>query len=315
MNVHERQKRNQFVERARNIWGVRPARAEELLSIEHRSSLRINRLTELRVSEILLRIEESGIKISPIPWCPDAYHLESDKSEVAASDLFQKGYVYLQNASSLAPPLALDPQVGDSVLDVCAAPGGKSAHIAALVGNRCELWLNDSSKPRLAKLAEVVEIFRVKIAGVTQYPGQYLTKHFDRQFDRILLDAQCSGEGMINLADPRALRFWSMSRIHKFSRLQEKMLTESFKLLRPGGTLVYSTCTLAPEEDEGPVDRLLRIFPEASLEPISLEIPNACPGLNIWEDKKFSPACAQAMRILPSTWMESFFLCKIRKSA
>lgn len=310
----ENAKRDSFLERVEAIYGVSPGEAEELASLEHRSSLRINRLSGRPPEQILEEIRASGIEIEPIPWCPDAYHLLSAKRDVSESPLFQQGHVYIQNASSLIPPLALDPRPGDAILDVCAAPGGKAAHIASLVGNQCELWVNDAIKPRAEKMRQVLDTFHVRYAHLTDYPGQYLTKYIDRKFDRILLDAQCSGEGMVNLEHPRALRFWSSQRITKFGHLQRKMLVSAFKLLEPGGTLVYSTCTFAPEENEGTVDHLLRHYPEATVEPIGLDLPNAIGGLRSWHQQAFDPRLEQAVRVVPTEFMEAFFVCRIAKA-
>ncbi|QDU97299.1 RsmB/NOP family class I SAM-dependent RNA methyltransferase [Lignipirellula cremea] len=309
----EDRKRREFLARVGKILDIDRHRAEEAFHIELQSSLRINRLTEISVPEIFARLEQAEVELEPIPWRDDAWHLLSDKKAVSQSAFFEQGYTYLQNASSLAPVAILDPQPGESILDVCAAPGGKSSDIASRTGNQCRLWLNDSIQPRIDKLREVVAQFHVKAEQITDYPGQYLTKHLDETFDRILLDAQCSGEGMIDLNHPRALRFWSLARIRKFARLQEKMLSEAFKLLRPGGVLVYSTCTLAPEENEAPVDRLLRICPTATLEPIGIDLPGGRPGVTGWENRRFDKRLEHAVRITPSIFYETFFVCRIRK--
>jgi len=310
----EDRKRREFLQRVQRILDVKQGEAESLFSIDLQSSVRINQLAPLSAADIVQQMHDANVDLEPIPWRSDAYHLLSEKTAVSQSPLFQSGLAYLQNASSLIPPCAMDPQPGDAILDVCAAPGGKSSDIASLTGNDCRLWLNDGIAARLEKLREVVAQFFVRPDQITDFPGQYLTKHIDTQFDRILLDAQCSGEGMLNLRFPKALRFWSLARIRKFSRLQEKMLTEAFKLLRPGGVLVYSTCTLAPEENEAPIDRLLRIAPAASLEPMEFTPTGARPGLTRWQDRKYDRQLEHAMRIAPSTFHEAFFVCKIRKS-
>jgi NOL1/NOP2/sun family putative RNA methylase len=313
-NSFENAKRDQFLKRVEQIYGVSPGEAEELVSLEHTSCLRINRLSDKSPEQILEEIRAAGIEIEPIPWCGDAYYLRSAKRDVSESALFQEGHVYLQNASSLIPPLALDPHPGDAILDVCAAPGGKAAHIASLTGNQGTLWVNDAIKPRAEKMRGILDTFHVKVDHLTGYPGQYLTKFIDRQFDRILLDAQCSGEGMLNLEHPRALRFWSPQRITKFSHLQKKMLVAAFKLLKPGGELVYSTCTFAPEENEETVNHLLKHYPDATVEPIPLDIPNAVPGLTSWDQKSYDPRLKQALRVVPTEAMEAFFVCRIGKA-
>lgn len=310
----ERARRDLFVERVAETLGISRPDAEVVLRRPLGSAVRINRLAARPAEAILEDLEARGAVLSPIPWCSDAWHLLSDKRAVSESDLFRQGEVYLQNPSSLVPALALAPEPGDAVLDVCAAPGGKAAHIAALTGNRCRLWVNDAIKPRQEKLREVLGILGVAYEELTGHPGQYLDKYVERSFDRILLDAQCSGEGMENLDDPQALRFWSLARITKMSFLQKKMLAAAWKRLAPGGTLVYSTCTYAPEENEEPVDHLLRHHTDATVEPIALDLPQARPGLASFQGKRYDPRLSKALRIVPDGRMEAFFVCKLKKA-
>jgi 16S rRNA (cytosine1407-C5)-methyltransferase len=307
-------KRRLFLSRVATVYGISESKAEELFSVERRSSVRINRLTERPPAEIAEDVRRRGFELEPIPWCPDAYLFLGAKHELGATDLFQSGYVYIQNASSLVPVLALDPRPGQAIFDVSAAPGGKAAHIASIVGGEAELWLNDAIKSRLVRLHEVVKTHRVEPHRITSFPAQYVDKFVDRRFDRILLDAQCTGEGRVNLRRPNALQFWSTKRINEYSRLQQRMLMASFKLLEPGGVVVYSTCTIAPEENEAPVSHLLEHRPEARLEPIGVEVPEARPALRRWGERQFHREIANAVRVYPTEFMEPFFVARIRKS-
>ena len=173
--------------------------------------------------------------------------------------LADEGKVYLQNASSLYPPLALDPQPGERVLDVAAAPGGKAFNIAAKIANTGELWLNDAVKPRLDNMAALAETYHVRHHSLTDHKAQYLDKFLPHDyFDRILVDAQCTGEGRFDLRKRNALQHWSEDRVRSYTHAQTKMLSAAYRLLKPGGTIVYSTCTIAPEENELPVHKVLR---------------------------------------------------------
>lgn len=276
------------------------------------SSVRINPLRERPVEAIRADLE-ALTAVEPIPWCPNAFHIVGDKRAVTESAAHAAGELYVMNASSLIPALVLDPQPGETVLDVCAAPGGKSAHIAALVGNQARLHLNDSIKSRLKKLQEVIDLLNINVESVTDIQGQYLDKFIDASFDRILLDAQCSGEGMVDLSRSDALRYWELERVEKMSRLQQRMLVAAFKRLKPGGVLVYSTCTIAPEENEAPVDHLLRHNANAVAEPIQLAVQGAMPGLAKWEGRSYHPGIRGALRLMPSRFMEAFFVCRITK--
>lgn len=307
-------KRGLFIGRAAQILDVSERAIVELFTTTRTASVRVNRLSPRPAASIVQELHRRDVAIEPLAWCPDAYALHSPKHELGQSDLFADGHVYIQSASSLLPALALDPQPGEAILDVCAAPGGKASHIAAIVAGDCELWLNDPIKPRRERMEEVVATLGVKPANVTGLAGQYLDKSIERRFDRILLDAQCSGEGRVDLRRGDALSLWSTARVERYSRLQQRMLVSAFKLLEPGGTLVYSTCTLAPEENEAPVSHLLNHHPSASLAPIAPAIERARPALRSWDGKTFHPALKHARRIVPDAQMEAFFVAKIVKS-
>ena len=306
-------KRRRIISRVAAAFDLSAGRAEELLTGARRQSLRINPLAGVDVDVVKRQLTDLGDVLRPIPWCNDAYYIIGDKTAVSASEPCRRGLAFIQNASSFLPVLALDPQPGDAILDMCAAPGGKSSHIAALTGNRARLWLNDGIVARLRKLREVVELLQVQTEAMTAVPAQYLDKEIDRQFDRILLDAQCSGEGMIDLANRQSYRFWTLERIEKYSLLQRKMLMTAYKLLRPGGVLVYSTCTYAPEENEVPINHLIRHRPEMRIEPILPQIPQMRPGRTTWEGVRLDRALALSRRVVPDTHLEGFFVCRLRK--
>lgn len=316
--VGNEQKRRLFLSRIAKIFSLSNQRAEKIVSIKLKSSIRINRLSPIDGNEILCSLRALGCELEPIPWCDDAYFLKSDKSPLARSKLFTEGHVYIQNASSLIPGVVMGPKTGEKLLDVCAAPGGKSAHMAAIaVGNGsniddcAELWANDSL--RVKKLEDVLDTFYVPNVHLSAHQGQFIDRSFDMLFDRILLDAQCSGEGMYNLTRSDALKHWSLERVQKMAYLQQKMITAAWKLLKPGGVLVYSTCTFGPEENEAPISRHLKHNNDASIEEIDLEIPERMPGLKSWDGVPFHPDLKNAIRIMPSDHMEGFFVCKLRK--
>ena len=214
------------------------------------------------------------------------------------------------------PPLALDPQPGEDILDLCASPGGKASHIAALTGNKASLWLNDGLPARIGKLRDVAGLMRIAYTELTSVQAQYADRFIPRQFDRILLDAQCTGEGRVDLHKPNALRYWSLERVTEYGYLQQRMLAAAFKLLKPGGVLVYTTCTISPEENERPVDVLLNRFDDCSVLPIDVAIDAevSMPGLRSWEGTRFDPSLQQALRIRPQEFFEPFFVCKLQKA-
>lgn len=252
---------------------------------------------------------------NPIAWAPDCYWFHGDKKELTHSDAFAHGDMYLQNAASFIPPLVLDPQPGEKILDVCAAPGGKASHIAALAQNQAELWVNDNSRPRQAKMHANFARLGVTPHESTLYNISRLAKELPHEyFDKIMLDAPCSGEGMLNINSRKDFTYWSVAQIKRLSSLQKQAIATAWELLKPGGRLVYSTCTMAPEENEAVVDYLLRRQEDATLESITIQPDNIISTLTTWNDKPFTHNLSRCLRLAPSEKVEAFFVASLRKS-
>ncbi len=175
----------------------------------------------------------------------------------------------------MAPVTLLDPQPGEIVLDLCAAPGGKTTQIAALMEGRGLLVCNEINPKRARILARNIERMAVPNALVLNHHPKDLERHFAGCFDRVLVDAPCSGEGMFR-KEEAAITDWSPETVAMCAERQGQILATAAKLLRPGGRLVYSTCTFAPAEDEGAVCDFLRAHPEFSIE--TVEAPTLSPG-------------------------------------
>ena len=251
---------------------------------------------------------------NPIEWAPHCYWFAGDKAELTHGEDFEKGRIYLQNAASFIPPIVLEPKPGERILDMCAAPGGKASHIAAMTNNQAELWANDNSRPRLTRMIAAFATFGVKPHNTTLFAIDRLGRELPHDyFDKILLDAPCSGEGMIDLRDPKALDHWSVAHIKRLQRIQKKAISTAWELLRPGGVLVYSTCTMSPEENESVVDYLLRRQENAQLLPISLDLPNLMPPLKNWNGKTYAHDLSACLRLSPHPDIEAFFVARIRK--
>lgn len=308
-------KLGQFKRRAAEVIGVRPDDVPGLFQGALSTSIRVNRLCGDDVADETLRYLSDNLpELTPVPWCEDAYLWSGGEGYELALPLAHEGRIYLQNASSLLPVVALGPRPGQRILDVAAAPGGKAFHIAARVRNDCELWLNDAIKPRAEKLRQLAGLYRVEYDELTMHSAQYLDKFLPAEhFDRILLDVQCSGEGRFDLRRPNALRYWSEKRIEEYKFLQTKMLDVAQRLLRPDGEMVYSTCTVSPEENEYPVDQVLRRREHLELLPIDVTDTGFGPGLTSWRSFKFDRSLEQAVRIVPSEVFEGFFAARLRK--
>jgi tRNA (cytosine49-C5)-methyltransferase len=312
----DRRKRARFADRVAEVYGLRPAEIPALLAGTRSTTVRVNRLAAIPAADILAELRAAMPAIAPVPWCADAYFCAGDTGCAGAIPLAERGLVYIQNASSLIPVVLLDPQPGELILDTAAAPGGKAFHIAARTDGKARLWLNDAIAPRAVKLRDLAELYRVCYDNLTSIPAQYLDKELPADaFDRILLDVQCSGEGRIDLRRSDSLRFWSEERIDRYKYQQTRMLEAAYRLLRPGGTMVYSTCTIAPEENEFPVSQILRRHSDLDVQPVSLDQPNFRPGLSTWRGYRFGPALRHALRVFPTDQFEAFFAAKLVKAA
>ncbi|MFD3513293.1 hypothetical protein [Streptomyces sp. NPDC058657] len=306
----------QFEKRMAEVFRIRPAQVKDLFKGARPTAIRVNRLLDEGTYQDTLRVvREKAPKAFPVDWCEHTFLWPENDGFDDILPMAHEGRVYLQNASSLIPPVALSARPGDSILDVASAPGGKAFHVAARVGNDCSLWLNDAAAPRARKLGELAEVYGVKYTELTTHPAQYLDKSLPADsFDRILLDVQCSGEGRVDLRRPVTLRYWSEERIEKYKFLQTKMLSAAYRLLRPGGVMVYSTCTLSPEENEFPVSKILQRHSDLTVEPLGFSEPSFLPGVTSWRGTKFDPRLTDAVRVAPTETFEGFFVAKIVKA-
>jgi NOL1/NOP2/sun family putative RNA methylase len=309
-------KRAAWVERIGLALGIGDRRAViELLSQERRQGLRLNTLVA-RPDETLIQLKDIGWHGKPYAWADNGYSIETGATAVRDSALVASGAVFMQNAASWLPVLALHPQPGEHILDVCAAPGGKTSHIAAITNNQARLWVNDNSRARLLKMQANFKRLNVMPEDMTLFDATQLAhKLAGRTFDKVLLDAPCSGEGLMRYDRDKNFATWSVAHIKRLQQLQKRILTQAWELLTPGGTLVYSTCTMAPEENEAVVDYLLRTHPDAGVVPYTVDLPNRVPALMAWNGREFRPGMAGCLRLAPSPDIEAFFVCCLRKNS
>jgi 16S rRNA (cytosine1407-C5)-methyltransferase len=307
-------KRRLLIGRTAAAFGVSEDEAEKLLGNRRRQSVRLNPLRYTYRTSVLQAIAAIGYEPISSGLDDDCYFISGDNAALRDSELITNGEAYIQNASSWLPVLALDPQPGETILDMTAAPGGKASHIAARTNNQAELWVNDNSRPRIAKMKANFERMNVRPARIIMHTIESLPKFLEFQaFDKILLDAPCSGEGLIDITNPKMYATWSVAHIKRLQHLQKRAIMNAWQLLRPGGTLVYSTCTIAPEENEAVIDYLLRRQPETKLVALDFELPSRVDAVAAWNGKRFSPALFQCLRLAPHPQFEAFFVAKLRK--
>ncbi len=202
----------------------------------------------------------------PVPWEPMGRYCDP-QSRPGLHPYHDAGVYYLQEASAMAPVALLDPQPGERICDLCAAPGGKSTQIAGRMGGAGLLVSNEIHPKRAGVLSRNMERMGVANALVTNESPRRLAQRFPGYFHRILVDAPCSGEGMFR-KEEAAVADWSLETVKMCAERQMEILEEAAKMLMPGGRLVYSTCTFAPEEDEGVAELFLQKHPEFSPEPV-----------------------------------------------
>ncbi len=198
--------------------------------------------------------------LTPIPWVPAGFTIPSG-SRPGKHPYHAAGLYYLQDPAAMAVAELLNPQPGERILDLAAAPGGKTTHIAALMAGSGLLVANDIHPKRVRDLAKNLERWGVRNAVILNETPPRLVDHFGAYFDKVLVDAPCSGEGMFR-KDPGAIQEWTPKLVESCGVRQDGILRDAAQLVRPGGRLIYATCTFAPQEDEGTIARFLVAHPE-----------------------------------------------------
>lgn len=251
----------EFENRMRKMLGEEYADFEACYQEKHCQALRVNTLKAGTLGS--WRVPFS---LRPVPWAKDGYYYGPDDSP-GKHAYHDAGVYYMQEPSAMAPAEYLAPEPGERVLDLCAAPGGKSAQLAAMMKGEGLLICNEIHAARAKILSENVERMGICNAIVTNETPQRLAGAFAGYFDKILVDAPCSGEGMFRKSET-ARNEWSMENVRLCAARQDEILSCAAAMLAPGGRLAYSTCTFAPEENEGSVIRFLRKFPEFEIVPL-----------------------------------------------
>lgn len=285
-----------------------------------RKAIRVNTI-KASVADLQKRLGAEWI-LTPVPWCPEGFWIEHRGKINTDGELKKRrdignlpehllGYMYVQEAASMIPPMVLDPQPDEVVLDLCAAPGSKTTQIAQYMNNTGALIANDTDVQRLASLGINVQRCGLTNVLVTKMQGQWFRRP-PIEFDRVLVDAPCSGTGTIRKSY-RALQDWSPGLVRRMAAIQKQLISVGFEKLKKGGTMVYSTCTLEPEENEAVVSFLLKKYPDAKLEKIELKINRSAPFLE-FNGEKFHPDVKHCLRIWPQdNDSEGFFVAKIKK--
>ena len=268
-------------------------------------------------SEIKQTFSQLNIPFKQLDWKPDALIVPPTyRAGVINSEPYQQGLLYNQNLSSQLAPMVLNPQLGEEILDMCAAPGGKTAQIACMMKETGRIAAVEKVKARFFKLKAILNALQHTTVHTYLTDAVGLWRKTPERFDRILLDAPCSSESRFQVGKPDSFDYWKLKKIKESSRKQRKLVYSAVQCLKPGGTLVYSTCSFAPEENEAVIDYILKKFPhQLELQPISLPVNNVQAGLIEWQGKNFDASLANySIRILPNHLMNGFYICKLKKT-
>lgn len=262
-------------------------------------TIRINTL-KTNKEEILTELDKANINYEFVNWFENAIIINNVvERDLQNLGIYKEGKIYLQSLSSMLPPLFLDPKEGCDILDMCAAPGGKTSQIAALTNNKSNITACEMNNIRFERLKYNMEKLGVKNINIMKKDSRILDDFF--AFDNILLDAPCSGSGTIVLNDENTYKNFSLNLVNKTCKLQKTLLNKALKLLKKGNTMIYSTCSILQEENEDIVQNVLN---QDNIE----VVPIAMENIPLLPCKINGAIC-----VMPNEYFEGFFVVKLRK--
>lgn len=305
-NASEIEFKERFVERYSKLtdWGLFKKYSLSFL----RKSIRVNTL-KISIEELKDRLKKNW-QLAQIPWCKEGFWIKGERRDVGNLPEHSLGYIYVQEAASMIPPLVLKPKEGEIVLDMAAAPGSKTTQMAAMMKNKGVIVANDIAPDRIAALGVNLQRCGVANAIITMMRGHRIS---EIEFDKILLDAPCTGTGTIRKS-VKTIYAWNPDMVSKMSCQQKQLIAHAFNLLKKGGVMVYSTCSLEPEENEEVVDYLISHHEDAKIMPISLKGLKKSSPITEFNNKRYSDEVKKCLRIWPQdNDTEGFFVAKIIK--
>lgn len=269
--------------------------------VDRKTTLRVNNLKS-NINEIKERLLKEKIQYNEISWSKDAIVI-NENDQISKLDIYEDGKVYLQSLSSMLPPIILNPKEKENILDMAAAPGSKTTQIASITNNNSYITACEINNIRAKRLKYNIEKQGVNCAFVMVKDARKLDDFFS--FDKILLDAPCSGSGTISLKNENLQKVFTEKLIHKSAEVQLALLKKAIKLLKPGGEMVYSTCSVLSIENEEIVEKALK---ETKAKIVPIENDELVKELPLLPVKIEGTLC-----VAPNELYEGFFIAKIRK--
>ena len=271
-------------------------------SKERKVTFRVNTLKS-NISNIEKVLEENNIKYEKVKWSKEAFILSNAKEEsIENLDIYKNGEIYLQSLSSMLPPIILSPKENTDILDMTAAPGGKTTQIAALTNNKSHITACEMNNVRIEKLKYNVQKQGATCVYIMQKDSRQIDDFFS--FDQILLDAPCSGSGTLNIYDKNLGKYFTEKLIEKSTKSQYSLLKKAIKILKKGQEMVYSTCSILSAENEEIISKVMK---EAKIEIVPIKF-DGIETLQILPTKIKGTLC-----VCPNELYEGFFIAKIKK--
>ena len=265
-------------------------------------SFRVNTL-KTNVENVIKILSENNISYKKVSWCDEAFIIENVKEdEIRNLDIYKNGEIYMQSLSSMLPPIILNPKENMDILDMTAAPGGKTTQIATICNNNSRITAVEMNKIRSQKLKYNIEKQGASSVYVMEQDARKIEDFFS--FDSILLDAPCSGSGTINSNDLKLEKFFTKNLIEKSKKTQRELLNKAIKILKKGSTMVYSTCSILQEENENIISDILKTK-KVELEEINFK--------GIEELPRLPEKIKGTLLVMPDEEYEGFFVAKLKK--
>lgn len=265
-------------------------------------TLRAN-LIKADEEEIANTLEKLNIKYKKVNFYNSAFIIENvDEQEIRKLDIYNEGKIYMQSLSSMLPPIILEPKEKENILDMTAAPGGKTTQMAAIANNKALITACEKNKIRCDRLEYNVNKQGAKCINIMREDARNLSDFFS--FDKILLDAPCSGSGTLNILDNNIEKYFTEELINRSVKVQETLLKKALKILKSGGEMVYSTCSILKEENEYLLEKVLK-NENVEIIPIDLKPFSELPILHTKIDG--------TLCVMPNELYEGFFVAKIKR--
>lgn len=273
----------------------------EGFNVKRKVTFRVNTLkaTVLEIEEVL---KKENIEFEKVIWSNEAFIIKNAREEIQKLDIYENGKIYLQSLSSMLPPIVLKPEEGKDILDMAAAPGGKTTQMAALSNNKAHITACEMNNIRIEKLKYNVEKQGASCVYIMPKDSRQIDDFFS--FDQILLDSPCSGSGTLDASNASVEKYFTPKLVEKSTKSQYALLKKALKILKPGHEMVYSTCSILKEENEEIVEKVLKEV-KAEIVPIDFEGINELPILPV--------GLNGTICVMPTEEYEGFFIAKIRR--